>query len=176
MIWCASIVVFIRHSELLRIRHRDLPFRSSMKASLHSSHLNVVRRTSDQKSLNQRFRLSSASPCTTPKVSAQRRSCRISESLDRRSLSIMTTSQPLGKRKIGSLDINTTHRYSKDYQPMLPRKIKTSSVSLHQDRLCDRFPQVKPFTSVSITDIYQRRPMRSNPNSSNKTRSQESPV
>ncbi|CAF4440382.1 unnamed protein product, partial [Adineta steineri] len=31
-LWFGSILLFIRHSELLRIRHRDLPYRLSAKA------------------------------------------------------------------------------------------------------------------------------------------------
>ena len=47
LLWCGSIFVFIRHSELLRIRHRDLPYRSSMKPPMNLNHVTVVHRTSD---------------------------------------------------------------------------------------------------------------------------------
>jgi hypothetical protein len=39
--------MFIRHSELLRIRHRDLPFRPSIKPPMNLNHITVVHRTSD---------------------------------------------------------------------------------------------------------------------------------
>jgi hypothetical protein len=47
LLWCGSIFIFIRHSELLRIRHRDLPYRSYMKPPMNLNHITVVRRTSD---------------------------------------------------------------------------------------------------------------------------------
>ena len=47
LLWCGSILIFIRHSQLLRIRHRDLPFRSSMKPPMNLNHITVVHRTSD---------------------------------------------------------------------------------------------------------------------------------
>ncbi|CAF3596727.1 unnamed protein product [Rotaria sp. Silwood1] len=47
LLWCGSIFIFIRHSELLRIRHRDLSYRSSMKAPMNLNRITVVHRTSD---------------------------------------------------------------------------------------------------------------------------------
>ncbi|CAF2117839.1 unnamed protein product [Rotaria magnacalcarata] len=47
LLWCGSIFSFIRHSELLRIRHRDLPYRSNMKPPMNLNHITVVHRTSD---------------------------------------------------------------------------------------------------------------------------------
>lgn len=47
LLWCASIFVFIRHSQLLRIRHRDTTYRSSTKAPMNLNHITVVHRTSD---------------------------------------------------------------------------------------------------------------------------------
>ena len=47
LLWLGSILIFIRHSELLRIRHRDLPFRSSAKLPMNLNHITVVHRTSD---------------------------------------------------------------------------------------------------------------------------------
>lgn len=47
LLWCGSIYIFIRHSELLRIRHRDIPYRSSIKPPMNLNHVTVVRRTSD---------------------------------------------------------------------------------------------------------------------------------
>jgi hypothetical protein len=47
LLWCGSIFIFIRHSDILRIRHRDLPFRSSMKPPMNLNHITVVHRTSD---------------------------------------------------------------------------------------------------------------------------------
>ena len=47
LLWCASILIFIRHSELLRIRHRDLPYRSSTKSPMNLNRITVVHRTSD---------------------------------------------------------------------------------------------------------------------------------
>ncbi|CAF4483389.1 unnamed protein product, partial [Rotaria sp. Silwood2] len=47
LLWCGSIFIFIRHSQLLRIRHRDLPYRLSMKAPMNLNHITVVHRTSD---------------------------------------------------------------------------------------------------------------------------------
>lgn len=47
LLWCCSILVFIRHSELLRIRHRDLPYRPSVKAPMNLNHVTVVNRTSE---------------------------------------------------------------------------------------------------------------------------------
>jgi hypothetical protein len=48
LLWCGSILVFIRHSDILRIRHRDLPYRSTlMKPPMNLNHITVVHRTSD---------------------------------------------------------------------------------------------------------------------------------
>jgi len=47
LLWCASIYIFIRHSELLRIRHRDIPYRSSIKPPMNLNHVTIVHRTSD---------------------------------------------------------------------------------------------------------------------------------
>lgn len=47
LLWLGSIFVFIRHSELLRIRHRDLPYRSSNKSPMNLNRITVVHRTSD---------------------------------------------------------------------------------------------------------------------------------
>jgi hypothetical protein len=47
LLWCISILAFIRHSELLRIRHRDLPYRPSLKGPMNLNHITVVNRTSD---------------------------------------------------------------------------------------------------------------------------------
>lgn len=46
-LWCGSIFSFIRHSELLRIRHRDLSYRSSTKGPMNLNRITVVHRTSD---------------------------------------------------------------------------------------------------------------------------------
>lgn len=63
LLWCGSIVIFIRHSELLRIRQRDLPYRSSIDLNP----INVVNRTSDL-TLQGKSRLSSASGLTPPTI------------------------------------------------------------------------------------------------------------
>lgn len=67
LLWCGSIVIFIRHSELLRIRQRDHPYRSSMNTSIDLNPMTVVNRTSDL-TLQGKSRLSSASGLTPPTI------------------------------------------------------------------------------------------------------------
>jgi len=64
LLWCGSIFIFIRHSELLRIRHRDLPYRSSIKPPMNLNHITVVHRTSDMV-IHSKPRLSSAAGLTS---------------------------------------------------------------------------------------------------------------
>ena len=63
LLWCGSIVIFIRHSELLRIRQRDLPYRSSIDLNP----MTVVNRTSDL-TLQGKSRPSSTSGLTPPPI------------------------------------------------------------------------------------------------------------
>ena len=65
LIWCGSIFIFIRHSELLRIRHRDLPFRSTVKLPITSNVMTIVPRASDVMS-NSKSRLSTTGGLTPP--------------------------------------------------------------------------------------------------------------
>ena len=47
LLWCGSIWIFIRHSELLRIRYRHIPYNPTIKSQTNLSHINVVHRLSD---------------------------------------------------------------------------------------------------------------------------------
>ncbi|CAF1189451.1 unnamed protein product, partial [Didymodactylos carnosus] len=48
LLWLLSIFVFIRHSELLRIRHRDLPYKyGNIKPPMNLNHVLIVDRTSE---------------------------------------------------------------------------------------------------------------------------------
>ncbi|CAF1169679.1 unnamed protein product [Rotaria sordida] len=70
LLWCGSILIFIRHSQLLRIRHRDLPYRLSMKAPMNLNHITVVHRTSDMVIHSKPRRISSL--CATSPAYNQR--------------------------------------------------------------------------------------------------------
>lgn len=65
LLWCGSILIFIRHSELLRIRHRDMPYRPSLKPPANLNHVTVVHRTSDTV-IHSKPRLTTALVLTTP--------------------------------------------------------------------------------------------------------------
>ena len=67
LLWCGSIVIFIRHSELLRIRQRDLPYRSSLNPSMDLDPITVGNRTSDL-TLQGKSRPSSTSGLTPPTI------------------------------------------------------------------------------------------------------------
>lgn len=47
LLWCCSIYIFIRHSEMLRIRYRDIPYYPSIKSPMNLNHITVVHRISD---------------------------------------------------------------------------------------------------------------------------------
>lgn len=47
LLWCASIYIFIRHSELLRIRYRNIPYSPASKLSKSLHHSSMVHRVSD---------------------------------------------------------------------------------------------------------------------------------
>ena len=67
LLWCCSIFIFIRHSELLRIRHRDLPYRPTVKAPMNLNHITVVNRTSEM--VIHSKRLSAINPAYTRRAS-----------------------------------------------------------------------------------------------------------
>ncbi|CAF0775257.1 unnamed protein product [Adineta ricciae] len=65
LLWLGSIFVFIRHSELLRIRHRDIPYRPTAKPPMNLNHITVVHRTSDMV-IHSKPRFSAAGAFITP--------------------------------------------------------------------------------------------------------------
>lgn len=72
LLWCASICMFIRHSQLLRIRHRDLPYRPTVKSQSIPSATNLsrvsvlIRNSEASVQLQPKSRISSISVLTPP--------------------------------------------------------------------------------------------------------------
>ena len=70
MLWCASIFKFIRRSRLLRIRHRDVPYDStiqyqSLPSPTNLNHVSVITRSSEI-SVHPKSRVSSMDGLTPP--------------------------------------------------------------------------------------------------------------
>lgn len=105
LLWCGSIYIFIRHSELLRIRHRDLPFRSSIKPPLSLNHITIGSRTSDIV-VNSRSGVSSISGLTPPISSKRFHGYRNGETVETMSLAVSPV--PKKRRHTHSYDFNTS--------------------------------------------------------------------
>ena len=186
LIWCASIFIFIRHSELLRIRHRDLPYRSTIKSPLNSNHTAISKRNSDLIS-NHRARLSSTGALTPPRIDREKNNLEKFNGLERRSVSIPAVSKQQQKRQTRSFDLNSSSSVvkenevqSNDQQQLLnpndiPSDIKQSLLDLHQQCI-ENAAVIKPMISSSVTDMSRRKTMDSSPLAVPKRCVHESPV
>ncbi|CAF2239118.1 unnamed protein product [Rotaria magnacalcarata] len=140
LLWCASIIIFIRHSELLRIRHRDLPTRRTIEPPINLNRVTSINYTSDIL-IHSKSRMSSVS-IVPPVLSNNRVSgCKQGEKMETISLSIPPI--PRKRRNTHSFDLNTllsakcSFDKSEDKKRLLhpyhiPSEVKHSLLDLHR--------------------------------------------
>ena len=176
LLWCASIYIFIRHSELLRIRHRDLPFRPSVKPPMNLNHITIVHRTSDMV-IHSKPRLSSTSMLTPSIYSRTLDECKHTE--------VALTSRPYFARhdsRNHSFDSNLSlRRYSQPEKQLLnPQKIASDVTNrlldLHRKSM-DNLSTIRSSVSLSTNNLAKHRLSHDPSSSTNEARCvQESPV
>jgi hypothetical protein len=175
LLWCGSILIFIRHSELLRIRHRDLPYRSAVKTPLNLNNITIVNRTSDMV-IHSRSAVSSTGGVTPPICSPGMNGYKHVEL-------IPTASQK--QRLTRSFDFNTSStKYSFDkhndskqllHPHRISSEIRRNLLDLHRKSV-DNLSTFKYLTSYSTNDM-SRREYNNGPHLIVKKRCiQESPV
>ena len=170
LLWCGSIYIFIRHSELLRIRHRDLPFRPSVKPPMNLNHITIVHRTSDMV-IHSKPRLSSTSMATPSIYSRTLDECKHIE---------VPLSSRLDSRN-HSFDSNVSlRRYSQPEKQLLnPQRIASDVTSrlldLHRKSM-DNLSTIRNSVSLSTNNLAKHR-LSHDPSYTNDARCvQESPV
>ncbi len=191
LLWCGSIFIFIRHSELLRIRHRDLPFRSSVKQSMSLNHITVVNRASDM-IIHSKSGVSSTSGLTPPIGNNMLHGYRHGETIETISLAISPASRQ--RRHTHSYDFNTSSstKYSSDkhsdkehllHPNCISSDIKQHLLSLHRNsvdnlhrRSMDNLSIIKYSTFNSANDMLRRKQNDGHQLTVKKRCVQESPV
>ncbi|CAF3399032.1 unnamed protein product [Rotaria socialis] len=172
LLWCVSIIIFIRHSELLRIRHRDLPTRRTIEPPISLNRVTSVKRTSDM-FIHSKSRMSSAS-IVTPVLSRNRLSgCIQSEKMETISLSIPLV--PRKRRSAHSFDLNSLlltkcsfdKREDKElllHPYHIPSEVKHSLLDLHRKSIdsvhrksTGNLPLTKRSIFHSTNDVSKRR-------------------
>ncbi|CAF1244506.1 unnamed protein product [Adineta steineri] len=157
-LWFGSILLFIRHSELLRIRHRDLPYRLSAKAPMNLNHITVVNRTSDMV-IHSKPRLSGTGSYTTPVYN---------HTMDEYSNSNTTSpSYPhttrKGRPRGSTISIMSTTKYP--YPPnndqflnpyMISTDVRRSLLDLHRKSI-DNLSAMRYSISFSTNDVSRRK-------------------
>ncbi|CAF2326270.1 unnamed protein product [Rotaria sp. Silwood2] len=191
LLWCGSIIIFIRHSELLRIRHRDLPFRSTIKSSINLHHITAVNHTSDM-FIHSKSQISSASGTTPPLSNHKINGCRHGETMETISLVISPLSRK--RRNTHSFDLKalslTKNSFDKhqDKEHLLnPHRIssdiKRSLLDLHRKSMDNLYRKssgtlssIKYSTFYSTNDISKRRSCVGHQLIRKQKTTQESPV
>ena len=184
LIWCASIFIFIRHSELLRIRHRDLPFRSIIKIPIASNHISMVPHTSDAM-ISPKGRLSSTGGLTPPTFAHAMHGSKNKEISETKPKPIPSLAQQ--QRQTHSFDLNpscsmkeTSHFQPEDKQNLLdphrlPSETRASLLNLQRQSM-ENVSAMLYTTSFSANEM-SRRKYRDSPRQLHKKRCiQESPV
>lgn len=103
LLWCASIIIFIRHSELLRIRHRDLPFRSEPESAANLNHITKINHASDM-FLHSKSAVSSTGGLTPPINTTRFNELRYGDRLE--TLSLAIPASPKKRPYTRSVDLN----------------------------------------------------------------------
>lgn len=166
LLWFATIVIFIRHSELLRIRHRDLPFRSAVKPPVTSTHVPMHSRPSEMHrpySYSKAY-LSSSGAITPPPL--MNSSCHDSQQQQKHAEinethSTKVSSSSRQTLKVHSLDGNISlANHDDEDQLSNPSKFSTtirqSLLELHKKSLENLVVIISP-TSFSANDISRRK-------------------
>ena len=153
LLWCASIFIFIRHSELLRIRYRDIPYYPSIQSPMNLNHITVVHRISDAV-----IHSKPTSPSANTLVLTHSIPNRISEQgmiSERKSLSVP---QPWNLDKnMSGCESNPSIRYtdSDDHlldPQMIPRDIRRRLLDLHRKSM-DNFTGHRHSIQVTNADL-----------------------
>ncbi|CAF1308289.1 unnamed protein product [Adineta ricciae] len=183
-LWCASIFIFIRHSNILRIRHRDIPYHSAAaKTSVNMNHAVIVKGNSDA-ILQRKSRISSAGGMTPPVEKRIRNEPKVSETIETISLSISPSSRKrcytsLLDKHILSITKNSVDKYDEKEQLLDPRhittEIKENLLDL-QRKSIENLSTIKQLTFHSINDVRIRQPNDSKHVFAKKRCIQESPV
>ncbi|CAF0740202.1 unnamed protein product [Rotaria sp. Silwood1] len=191
LLWCGSIIIFIRHSELLRIRHRDLPFRSTIKSSINLNHITTVNHPSDM-FIHSKSQISSASGLTPP-MSHHKINCyKQSETVETISLGISPFSRK--RRNTHSFDLNalSSTKYSFDkhndkehllHPHCISSEIKRSLLDLHRKSMDNLYRKssstlssIKYTTFYSTNDMSKRKSCIAHQLIKKRRSTQESPV
>lgn len=180
LLWCGSIFCFIRHSELLRIRHRDLPFRSSVKPPMNLNHITVVHRTSDMVIHSKPRRASTAG--VTPTLSEHR--AKKYRKIESPTPSTKQSSpKDFKEHQLSSSNPNTTtittkpsYRGEQLLDPrMISHDVRRSLLDLHFKSM-ENLSAVRHSISYSTTDVSRRKQGGTQHTTANEREVQESPV
>lgn len=167
LLWLGSIFIFIRHSELLRIRHRDLPYRSSNKPPMNLNHITVVHRTSDMV-IHSKPRYSAGNVSTSTKYDP-----RID---DYESSPTILASHRYPNRHKHSFDSNTSHQHEQFLDPqMISSNVRRSLLDLHRKSM-DNLSMMRHSMSYSTNDVSRHESNDENHLTVDQRCVQESPV
>ncbi|CAF0728928.1 unnamed protein product [Adineta ricciae] len=184
LLWFVSIFIFIRHSNILRIRHRDIPYHSTAaKTSVNMNHAGIVKGNSDA-ILQHKSRISSAGGITPPGEKRIMNEPKVSETIETISLSISPSSRKrryasLLDKRILSITKNSFDKHDDKEQLLDPRhittEIKENLLDLQQKSI-ENLSTIKHLTFRSINDVRIRQPNDSKRVFAKKRCIQESPV
>lgn len=168
VLWFGSIIIFIRHSQLLRIRHRDVPTRSIIEPAINLNHRISAHRASDVPT-HSKSPMSSIG-IVTPELSNNKLNIfKYTEKLDTVSLSLPPLSRK--RRNTRSFDLNAlllTKSFDKTddkellLRPYLvPPEVKrslldlyrTSVDNIHRKSSSSDLSLTNPTTSYSASDM-----------------------
>ncbi len=132
LLWCISIFIFIRHSEILRIRHRDLPFRSTIKPPIDSNHITVVTCSNDTV-IHSKSCVSSIGGLTPPIGNHVMNRCRHDETIETISLSISPISRKRRHKSASpSIAKHSFDKHDDKEQLFIPSRV---SIDIKQDMI-----------------------------------------
>jgi hypothetical protein len=166
LLWCGSIFIFIRHSELLRIRHRDIPYRTSVKSTMNLNHITVVNRASDL-TIQTKSRVSSIGGLTPPMSNPMFHGFKNGETNETISL-IISPAAFHQRRHTHSFDFHascpTKYSLEKNHHKehflhphRISSDIKQSFLNLHRKSM-DNMSTIKHSTFYSANDILRHKP------------------
>ncbi|UJR33404.1 hypothetical protein I4U23_020850 [Adineta vaga] len=165
LLWCTSIYVFIRHSHILRIRHRDIPYRSDSKGPVNLNHIMITTRTSDAV-LHRKSCISSTCGMTPPGEKRFVNESKVFGTIETISLSVSPSSRkrrftPLLDRHILSITKHSLDKHDDKKQLLDPRhismEVKENFVSLHHKSV-ENLSTIKhsTFHSVNACDFINK--------------------
>jgi hypothetical protein len=166
LLWCGSILIFIRHSELLRIRHRDIPYHSSIKAPMALNHMTLVNRASDM-TIHGKSHVSSMGGLTPPMSNPMFRRFRNGEPNE--TISLIVSPVFKKRRHTHSFDFHASSpstKYSSEknnykehflHPYRISSDIKQSFHNLNRKSI-DNLSNIKHPTFYSANDILRHKP------------------